>query len=307
MHDRTVRRRRAVLALLVVVSLILLTATFGHTALSGLGAIQRGALVVLSPIQDGASKALKPFRDVTGWFSSTLHAKKQRDQLLKQNALLQQEAVQATATQRQNEELRRLVALDQSAGVSSYQPVAASVVGNSPTVWYATIDIDKGTGAGVRVNQPVINDLGLIGRVSAVWSDGAQVTLITDHTSGVSGRVVETGVRGIVEASAGDPNDLRLDYISEPRVHVSPGQRVVTAGSTASRLESLFPPNLPIGQVTKVDQAGTLNQTVHIRPFADLYRLDVVQVLERPAAPSLRAQVPGSGTSMPGQAGAQHR
>ena len=72
MHDKQVRRRRAVLGLLVGVSLILLTAYFGESPSSPLHTVQRGVVEVLSPVQEGASKALKPVRDVAGWFSDTL-------------------------------------------------------------------------------------------------------------------------------------------------------------------------------------------------------------------------------------------
>ncbi len=289
MYDRTVRRRRAVLALLVVVSLILLTASFGHSAVQGLGAIQRGALVVLSPIQDVASRALKPVRDLTGWFSSTLNAKQQRDQLRVQYAQELKLAVSAVSAERQNVELRRLLGLDQR-GLGDYQPVAARVIGASPTVWFATVTIDKGSSDGVRLNQPVINDLGLVGTISAVWADGSQVTLITDHTSGVSARINQTGDLGVVEASAGDPNDLRLDYVSNPKANIAVGEQVVTSGSISSQLQSLFPPNIPIGQVSRVDNPGTLDQLVHITPYANLHQLDIVQVLTRPTAGTIRAQ-----------------
>jgi len=83
-YDKTVRRRRAVLVLLVMLSLILLTAYFGEASGGRLHSVQRGFLTVVSPIQDGANKALKPVRDLFGWFGDTLHAKSQRDQLLKQ-------------------------------------------------------------------------------------------------------------------------------------------------------------------------------------------------------------------------------
>src|SRR4051812_50052423 len=81
-----VRRRRAVLALLVACSLILLTAYYGESAGGGLHAVQRGFLEVVSPIQEGASRALKPVRDLFGWFDDAVHAKKDRDKLSKQVA-----------------------------------------------------------------------------------------------------------------------------------------------------------------------------------------------------------------------------
>jgi cell shape-determining protein MreC len=55
---------------------------------------------------------------------------------------------------------------------------------------------------------------------------------------------------------------------------------VVTAGWRGQGIESRFPPNLPIGEITEasiVEQEA--QQQVHVRPYADLRDLDLVQVL----------------------------
>ena len=87
MHDKQVRRRRAVLALLVVVSLILLTAYFGESPQSPLHSVQRGIVQVFSPVQAGASKVLSPVRDVANWVSDTLRAKSNVDKLRKRTGI----------------------------------------------------------------------------------------------------------------------------------------------------------------------------------------------------------------------------
>jgi rod shape-determining protein MreC len=74
-YKRSIRRRRAVLALLVGLSIALLTAYFGESASGGLHAIQRGFLQVLAPLQEGASRALKPARDLVGWTGDVFDAK----------------------------------------------------------------------------------------------------------------------------------------------------------------------------------------------------------------------------------------
>jgi rod shape-determining protein MreC len=67
---------------------------------------------------------------------------------------------------------------------------------------------------------------------------------------------------------------------------------VVTSGWRSSRLESLFPRGIPIGRVTRVDSdERELYQRVHLRPFADLRELDVIEVLTRGSAPVENAQV----------------
>ena len=276
--------------LLAALSLTFLTAYFGETAGGVLHALQRGTLQVLAPLQEGAGAALKPFRDLAGWFDDTLDARKDRDQLRRERDALRQQVIGAEAARAENQQLRRLMALDRGQ-LSEYEPVTARVIGRSPTVWYANVTIDKGSVDEVRINQPVVTGDGLVGKVTAVSRGAAQVTLITDHTSGVSAKVVtpvvsdsQNGVFGLVKTAVGNPGDLLLDFVSR-NYELRKGDRVVTAGSRSSRLESLFPPNIPIGVVTEVDDAEfSQYQRVHIRPFADFRRMTFVQVLTRPSS-----------------------
>jgi rod shape-determining protein MreC len=278
-YDKTVRRRRAVLVVLVALSLILLTAYFGEAPGGRLHSVQRGFMTVISPIQDGANKALKPVRDLVGWFGDTLHAKGQRDQLRKQNDQLRAEAIANQSAVVQLTQLQRLMGLDQRLRLTDYSPVSAQVIARSPTLWFSTIDVDKGSHAGVHVDDPVIDGEGLVGKVTTVTPLASQVTLITDSTSGVSAKVNSNGALGIVQPAVGDPNDLLLQYIPNGQA-VRVGDNIVTSGTISNQGDSLFPPLIPIGQVTSVDTQHPY-KSVHVRPFATLRKLDYVQVLTR--------------------------
>jgi rod shape-determining protein MreC len=299
-YDKTVRRRRAVLVLLVVLSLLLLTAYFGEAHGGRLHGVQRAFLTVVSPIQDGANKALKPVRDMFGWVGDTLHAKGQRDELRKQTAKLRRELVADQAEKRTYRQLISLYHLDQL-GVSSYHPVTATVFGKSPSLWYSTVTIDKGEPDGVRVNDPVVNGEGLVGRVVNVTSNGAQVDLITDSSMGVSARIGTSSATGILQPKVGDPNSLLLQYLPANTVP-NKGEYVVTSGTVSAPDESLYPPGLVIGQVTSVNEESAYN-SVNVRPVANLHNLDVVQVLTSGSAsrPSqlgkLAAALPAGQTS----------
>ncbi|MFN8175232.1 MAG: rod shape-determining protein MreC [Solirubrobacteraceae bacterium] len=291
MRDKQVRRRRLVLAALVGVSLVLLTASFGGTG-GPLLTLQRGVSEILSPIQEGASRALKPVRDLASWIGDTFDAKDEVKRLRAERDALRLQVVGSQAALEENTQLRRMVGLDTRRGVDAFNPVTARVIGRSPTVWYARIEVDKGSDDGVRVNQPVIAGDGLVGKVTDVTSGTAIVTLITDHTSGVSAKILRgPGELGTLVPAVGDPNDLLIQYLpGDARVRV--GDQVVTAGSRSSRLESLFPPDLPIGTVSKVSADELrLNARVHMRPSADLQHLDFVQILTRGVSGD-RAQVP---------------
>lgn len=296
MYDKTVRRRRMVLALLVVLSLILLTAYFGEASSGGLHSVQRGFLTVVSPIQNGANKALKPVRDLIGWFGDTLHAKGQRDELRKQVSKLRREVIANNAEKHSYRELLALYKLDNQLSVNDYHPVTATVVAKSPNVWYSTVTIDKGESSGVRKNDPVINSEGLVGKVAQVASDGAQVTLITDSSVGVSARIGTSGATGIVQPKVGDPNDLLLQYLPA-NTQANKGEYVVTSGTVSSPDDSLYPPGIPIGQVTSIDEESAY-RSVNVHPLANLHDLDVVQVLTA-AQGSLPASISRVAASLP--------
>lgn len=297
MHDKQVRRRRAVLALLVGISLILLTAYFGESPDSPLHDVQRGIVEVISPVQQGASTVLSPVKDVAGWFSDTLNAKSRADRLQttvnRLTAKLDYYEQQATLTSQLEAELK----LDNSNSINSFQPVTADVIARDPTLWYQTVTIDVGSDNGVHLSDPVTGDGALVGKVTTVDSTISIVTLITDHTFAVAAQVLDgSGDEGILMPAVGNPNGLLLQDLPS-HAPIQQGDQVVTAGFTDPSnpgLNSLYPPGIPIGTVLNVSQNQLLtNQQVTVSPQANLRHLSTVQVLTRPHNNSVRAQVGG--------------
>jgi rod shape-determining protein MreC len=286
-YDKTVRRRRAVLGLLVACSLILLTAYFGESTGGALHGVQRGTSEVLNPVQEGASRALKPVRDLFGWFGDTVAAKGQVKDLRAERDRLRSEALAGESALADNKRLSALLQLDGALGLKDYAPKTGRVIFQSPTVWYATIRVDKGSDDGVKVGQPVVNEEALIGRVTEVIGGAAQVTLITDTTMKVPARAGSRGIFGVVGASsAGNPTDLVMNFVP-PGAQLHVGDRVLTRGTEPEdRHSSEYPAGLPIGQITRIDNEGTDTQEVHLRPFADMRSLDFVQILTQPRGPN---------------------
>ena len=272
---KTVRRRRAVLGLLVAASLILVTASFGD----GLRSIERGALEVLGPIQEGASSVLKPVRDAAGWVGDTLDAKGENEDLRAERDRLRRELIAAQGAVQQNKELRRLLDMDERLSLDQQGLVEARVYGRSPTAWYSTVTVNKGTRDGVREGDPVINGAGLVGRVRLASGSSSQILLITDGDSGVAAKINGLpAAGGVVETAVGDPRDLRLNFLRRSD-GAREGQTVVTSGTISQRYPSFFPEGIPIGRITDVDED---EGSIQVRPFADLRRLEHVQILTEP-------------------------
>jgi rod shape-determining protein MreC len=276
-YRKQVRRRRAVLTLLILGSFLLLTLTYGQSS----GGLQGGVSTLFSPLQSVTDRALKPARDAISWFDETFEARGENSRLKDELVAVRRQAVAGQEALHENAQLRKLVELDRGPALaeSAYDPVIARVIARSPTVWNSSVTVDAGSDDGVEVDDPVIGGDSLVGLVASVQGGSAEVKLITDHTSAVSAKVVPGGVQGVIRPDVGNPDDLILDFIDSTR-DVHGGQAVVTSGWRAQGLASLFPPGLPIGEVTSapiVEQEAS--QQVHLRPYADMANLDLVQVL----------------------------
>jgi len=295
MDRKVVRRRRAVLAALVVLSLFLLTAYFGESSGGPLHAVQRTTMEVVAPIQEGANRALKPFRDLFGWFGDTLDAKDRANELKAENEQLKKELADVTVAKRELEQLEGLAEINSAGGLAAYEPVPARVIARSPSSWYQTFQINKGSSDGVRVDQPVVNGAGLVGKIKEVSDGNAVVMLLTDPEFGVSARSLESREPGSVSPAVGAAGDLRFELVPNAK-EVRRGERIITAGTSTSarvgELESLYPAGIPIGTVKRIETGeGELDRVIHVEPAADLRSLDLVEVLTQPDA-DLRAQAP---------------
>jgi rod shape-determining protein MreC len=255
--------------------------------------LQRGVVQVFSPIQEGASKALSPFRDVANFFSDTFKAKSQVNKLRAQVHHLQAELAQAQYAASLNTQLSKEVRLDRS-GLDAYRPVTASVIGRDASVWYETVTVDKGSADGVKVGDPVTGYGALVGQVGVVGSNFSIITLITDHTMAVAAQVADggSGDSGVLVPKVGNPSQLVLQYLptSAP---IQTGQTVMTVGFRAGQLQDLYPPGIPIGTVSYVGNGLADNGQVQVTPDADLRHLAAVQILTAPRAGGERAQLGG--------------
>src|SRR6201992_1581860 len=131
MYRRQVRRRRAVLALLIVGSFALLTLTYGQ----GSNGIQRGVTAIVTPVASVLDRALKPARDLINWVDETFDARGKNHKLEEELQVARKQAVGATAALSEHAELHKLLKFDRSAAIpQGPEPVTGRVIGLSPTV-----------------------------------------------------------------------------------------------------------------------------------------------------------------------------
>lgn len=264
---------------LVLVSLVLVTLSFQRPD-GALGRAQEAAAGALRPFQIAADRVAEPFRDAWGWFDGLLDARSDNQRLERENDALRQQLVRSRLAIDENIRLRRLLRYRSApAFPGGYTGVAAAVIARPAGAYAQAIVVAAGRKDGVREDDPVVTEDGLVGRVTRVGEREARVMLLTDDQSAVSAVDVSTNASGIVRRGQGPRAPLRLDRVPKEQ-RIRPGDTVVTAGWRSPRLSSIYPRGIPIGEVSSVGQSDTYPyKQVQVKPFADVTALDAVLVL----------------------------
>ena len=192
----------------------------------------------------------------------------QVDQLTIENGQLMQEKYEL-------EDLRALFKLDRS--YSNYSKVAANVIAKEPGNWFHSFTIDKGSKDGIEVDMNVLAGSGLVGIVSKVGHDWAQVRAIIDDTSNVSAMISATADNCMVSGNLKLMSDgvIAIGQLKDSDDQVEPGVKVVT-----SQVSDKYHPGLLIGYVQNLQMdANNLTKSGTLTPAVDFEHLRAVLVI----------------------------
>jgi rod shape-determining protein MreC len=268
-------RRRTILILLVLASITLITLdTRGGDNGIG-GRVRNGARDLFAPIQDGVDSVTQPIEDWWDGVTRSGDIKAENRRLRRELQTARGDAATARASIRQIAALKRLANLP---FVGDLNGVDAQIVLGSPGNFEATVVLNKGTGDGIVVDQPVVSGRGLLGRIARASVKRSTVLLLTDRDSGLGVRDAQTGALGIINGRP-DAEVQTLDADPQSAVPFRRGDELVTAGTVGGP----YPPDVPVGRVTSVRQRpGDLVPRVTVALYADAGATEFVRVLEWP-------------------------
>jgi len=271
------RSTRLLVVALVSVSLMTITIDYREGDDGPLASAGNAALAVVSPLQEVVSKVTHPI----GNFFSTLFRlpsiRHERDVLLERVDSLETQLAETRADQTRLADLEGLFGLRESLG-PKVETTAAQVIANGVSNFEWTIEIDKGSSDGIARDMPVIASSGLVGHIVQVAPNSSRVQLIIDPDSFVAGRLDVSRQTGLLSGEGNQ--DLQMSLV-ESTAEVEPDERIVTAGYKIRDVaESLYPPNVLIGTVSRVlQQDAATEKFVTVRPAVDFSSLSLVLVV----------------------------
>ena len=230
---------------------------------------------------------------VTGFFQSFVNlrsAQSENDALKQKVQELEVQVQQKEELAKENESLKSLLQLKTE---STYKVLPAQIIGRDPSLWFDSAIINRGSLDGVKLNMPIVNNGGLIGRVVSVSPITAQINLVTKEKSGLGGVIGELGTSNALGVVSGNGKRelLEMGYIPGT-IEVQVGEMVYTTGQ-----DGIYPAGLKIGEVAEVKPgSATVTQQIFIKPSAKLYSMEEVAVLlyEPPPKPEYEKTLPNA-------------
>jgi rod shape-determining protein MreC len=257
--------------LLLVTSMTLLT--LDVRGFAPLETARSGALAVFSPVAETAAGVFRPAGDA--WSGATRGADlaRENDELRRRVEELQGRIAQDDAAAAELAKLKESLDLPYAGRL---QRVTAAVTAGAVADFDATIEIDKGSDAGIAKGMPVVVDAGLVGTVAQVSGGRAVVRLISDRSTRVGVVVAGGSARGLVEGTGGSRSGEVRAAGFDVAADLPAGALLVTAGTPGS----LYPPGIPVGTVERVEtDDGARQRVADVRLAARLDDLAFVTVL----------------------------
>lgn len=243
----SVGRKRVILALLLTSVLLLTLDLRGNPAID---AVREGFGVVLDPVESATGVVTNPLERM--WHGITNY-----DDLERENLALQEQVDRLIGTQAAAEaaviEGKELQALYSLPSLSGIDTEVARVVGEAANNLDQVIEINKGSSSGIAVGMPVVNQAGLVGKVTRVTGTTARVMLVTDARYTVAVKVTSSDEGALDVPTDTTPSGLEPGEVAAAGTTTLPP--AVVPGAT-------LPNGLPVPDTTLPGATGDLSEFV---------------------------------------------
>ncbi len=241
------------------------------------------ALVILSYslITIGNTQQISGFRAVMivmnawiqnslSWIPNPAAIKNENKALRDLNLQLSDEVSKLRTASVENERLRKMLKFRDT---TTTDMITAEIIGRNSIDLKNYITINKGSNSGIAKGMPVRTDAGLVGLVIGCSANYSLIELLNNNTTKVSAVIERTGINGIFAWDGGE--NFTINNIPSS-FDVKKGDIVTT-----SNYSNLFPANIPIGVIDKVDKSSsTIFYNIKIKTLANLKTIEEVFVIK---------------------------
>ncbi len=236
-----------------------------------LAKMRQVGVLVLQPLQWVANRPEAIYQGVSEYLRTQSSLRDELTELKTQSLFQSAKLQQLQSLEDENNHLKSLLTLTSYA---DFHVKPAQIIALINNVYRHKVMIDQGEKAGVVEGQPVIDEQGVIGQVTRVFSFSSEVTLLTDREFTIPIQVERNGLRAIANGE-GNRSYISLPYLPS-NVDLQKGDRLVTSG-----IDGVYPAGL---LVAEIDQIKISNNTpfaiVHASPIGGVHNFRQVLLIE---------------------------
>lgn len=150
--------------------------------------------------------------------------------------------------------------------------IASAVIGRSPSSFRSVISIDKGSQDSIKVNQPVISNGFLIGKIVDVYTNSSQVELISSHRFITPVILQDTRQQGLLRGGLKGITIEQLPIGAD----IKGKEEVLTSGIAGE-----LPSGIPVGFIGKIiSKPSDIFQTVSLENPVEFNKVELVLVIK---------------------------
>lgn len=265
-------KKRGVQVAAVITAAVLICAAITH--FGGSNPVAMVLRTVISPFQNGVAYISHKVQDTADFVIEMKSYKDENERLVSEINELKKQNRDITNYREENERLREILGLKD--GMTGNSTIAASVIAYSANNWYDTLQINKGSLAGVNVGNAVITPDGVVGKIAEVGPTWSLVSTILNPDNAMGVRISRTGDVAVVEGDSElySNNYCKMTFIDKGSSLII-GDLLETSGSGG-----VYPAGLSVGAIREInsDAMGNLNFAT-VEPLVDFNKLYEVLVI----------------------------
>lgn len=269
-NDRNKEKKKRIIfiTIIFVISLIIAAFLFKNSQMIVVKSISN---VITAPFEFAYNNIKNTFSSVGKYFGDVNKLNKENMHLEDKISELELKLLESQAILNENESLKVQLEIDTT--FQHFKLKHGRIIIREHDNFSQVFVIDVGSVDGIKLNQPVIHNEGLVGYISNVSENTSVVTTILDPRTSVSVTISTINepaiLKGNLELKAN--NNLKLEYIPIDS-EISIGDMLYSSG-----LGSMFPSSLPVGKVTKIvnkkndsDRYAIVDPCVNIRAISEV-------------------------------------
>jgi len=268
--------RRPTLLLIVVLGLLFVLMSLSSRTRVGetRTMFERTVMTLFSPVPKAVNWIGRSTADMYHGYFDMRRAVNENIDLHRKVAQLTTENLQLRQSEGDLSRLRSLLGYSEEFAIPTAMAQAVMLDTSSR---FKSLVIDRGSSAGIQVNDAVVNANGLVGRVVLTTKDLAKVQLITDNNSAVGVLFERSRRQGVLRGDGGNGANVQ-DVPS--LADVAEGDNILTAG-----IDGVYPKGIPVGIVKKAEKGQDLFKNIAVQPAVDFNSIEEVIVLHTRKVP----------------------